>query len=106
MIKPNQELLAKVVHDRISIWATKASLHVLCTECIAREALCELALAMLDPLCTCTEGCTELVAYAVGVTMVRKKVLWVLEEASERAVCVLWSMARHVTTSAVLQEMA
>ena len=68
--------------------------------------VCELALAVLDRLCTCAEGRAELVAHAAGVAVVGKKVMRVSEAASERAVRVLRSVARHAATSAVLQEMA
>ena len=55
---------------------------------------------------TCAEGHAELVAHAAGLAVVGKKVLRVSEAASERAVRVLRSVARHAATPAVLQEMA
>jgi hypothetical protein len=129
----NAELLAEVVgvvRDRVSARATKASLHALAALCpygrhrvkivgagaVAalvellldepERRVCELALAVLDRLCTCAEGRAELVAHAAGVAVVGKKVLRVSEAASERAVRVLRSVARHAATPAVLQEMA
>ncbi|KAL6840263.1 hypothetical protein ACP4OV_030073 [Aristida adscensionis] len=127
------ELLAevvRVVRDRISARATKAALHALAALCpygrtrvkIAaagavpalvdlllddpERRVCELALAALDRLCTCAEGRADLLAHAAGLAVVGKKVLRVSEAASERAVRVLRSVARHVATPAVLQEMA
>ncbi|KAL6614111.1 hypothetical protein ACP70R_036381 [Stipagrostis hirtigluma subsp. patula] len=129
----SQELLAevvRVVRDRISTRATKAALHALAALCpygrtrvkiVSAGAMpaivdlllddpdrrvCELALAALDRLCTCAEGRAELVAHAAGLAVVGKKVLRVSEAASERAVRVLRSVARHAATPAVLQEMA
>ncbi|KAL5228129.1 hypothetical protein ABZP36_016394 [Zizania latifolia] len=127
------EFLAEVVHvvrDRISTRATKASLHALAALCPygrsrvkivgagavpalvellldePERRVCELALTVLDRLCTCAEGRAELVAHAAGVAVVGKKVLRVSDAASERAVRVLLSVARHAATPAVLQEMA
>ncbi|KAG2602161.1 E3 ubiquitin-protein ligase PUB23-like [Panicum virgatum] len=127
------ELLAevvRVVRDGISSRATKAALHALAALCShgrtrvkivgagAVQALadlllddperrvCELALAALDRLCTCAEGRAELVAHAAGLAVVGKQVLRVSDVASERAVRVLRSVARHAATPAVLQEMA
>jgi hypothetical protein len=129
----SQELLAEVVRvirDRISTRATKAALHALAALCPygrtrvkivgagavpalvdlllddPERRVCELALAALDRLCTCAEGRAELVAHAAGLAVVGKKVLRVSEAATERAVRVLRSVARHAATPAVLQEMA
>uniref|UniRef100_A0A0D9V860 U-box domain-containing protein n=1 Tax=Leersia perrieri TaxID=77586 RepID=A0A0D9V860_9ORYZ len=129
----NAELIAEVVgvvRDRVSARATKASLHALAALCPygrhrvkivgaggvsavvellldePERRTCELALALLDRLCTCAEGRAELVAHAAGVAVVGRKVLRVSEAASERAVRVLRSVARHAATPAVLQEMA
>lgn len=122
--------LVRVVRDRVSPRATKAALHALGALCPygrtrvkivgagAVPALvdlllddperraCELALAVLDRLCTCAEGRAELVAHAAGLAVVGKKVLRVSEAATERAVRVLRSVARHAATPGVLQEMA
>ncbi|KAG8078576.1 hypothetical protein GUJ93_ZPchr0007g3281 [Zizania palustris] len=133
VIGPDAEFLAEVVRvvsDRISTRATKASLHALAALCPygrnrvkivgagsvpalvelllvePERRVCELALAVLDRVCTCAEGRAELVAHAAGVAVVGKKVLRVSEAASERAVRVLRSVARHAATPAVLQEMA
>ncbi|KAE8786627.1 RING-type E3 ubiquitin transferase [Hordeum vulgare] len=123
----NQELLAeviRVVHDRVSTRATKAALHALSVLCPygrnrvkivdagavptlvellldePERRVCELALAVLDRLCTCAEGRAKLVAHAAGVAVVGKKVLRVSEAASEQAVHVLRSVARHAATPA------
>ncbi|CAO1946696.1 unnamed protein product [Urochloa humidicola] len=129
----SQELLAevvRVVRDRFSARATKAALHALAALCPygrtrvkivgagavpalvdlllddPERRVCELALTALDRLCTCAEGRAELVAHAAGLAVVGKKVLRVSEAATERAVRVLRSVARHAATPAVLQEMA
>ncbi|CAO1942398.1 unnamed protein product [Urochloa humidicola] len=129
----SQELLAevvRVVRDGISARATKAALHALAALCPygrtrvkivgagavpalvdlllddPERRVCELALTALDRLCTCAEGRAELVAHAAGLAVVGKKVLRVSEAATERAVRVLRSVARHAATPAVLQEMA
>jgi hypothetical protein len=129
----SQELLAevvRVVHDRVSTQATKAALQALAALCPygrtrvkivgagavpaivdlllddPERRVNELALVALDRLCTCAEGRAELVAHAAGLAVVGKKVLRVSEAASERAVRVLRSVARHAATPAVLQEMA
>ncbi|ONM36202.1 E3 ubiquitin-protein ligase PUB23 [Zea mays] len=128
----SQELLAevvRVVRDRVSTQATKAALHALAALCpygLTRVKIVgvgavpaivdlllddperrvnELALVALDRLCTCAEGRAELVAHAAGLAVVGKKALRVSETASERAVRVLRSVARHAATPAVLQEM-
>ncbi|KAK3166060.1 hypothetical protein QOZ80_1AG0040980 [Eleusine coracana subsp. coracana] len=122
--------LVRVARDRVSPRATKAALHALAALCphgrtrvriVAAGAVhalvdlllddpdrrvCELALAVLDRLCTCAEGRAELVAHAAGLAVVGKKVLRVSEAATERAVRVLRSVARHAATPGVLQEMA
>ncbi|EES03937.1 E3 ubiquitin-protein ligase PUB23 [Sorghum bicolor] len=129
----SQELLAevvRVVRDRVSTQATKAALHALAALCPygrtrvkivgagsvpaivdlllddPERRVNEVALVALDRLCTCAEGRAELVAHAAGLAVVGKKVLRVSEAASERAVRVLRSVARHAATPAVLQEMA
>lgn len=134
MIGLDQDLLAEVVRvvrgRDMPARATKAALHALSALCpygrnrvkivgagaVAalvellldepERRVCELALAVLDRLCTCAEGRAELVAHAAGVAVVGKKVLRVSEAATERAVRVLRSVARHAATPAVLQEMA
>ncbi|XP_040379564.1 E3 ubiquitin-protein ligase PUB23-like [Oryza brachyantha] len=67
---------------------------------------CELALGALDRLCGCAEGRAALVAHGAGVAVVGRKVLRVSEVASDKAVRVLRSVARHAATAAVVQEMA
>ncbi|XP_066315460.1 E3 ubiquitin-protein ligase PUB23-like [Miscanthus floridulus] len=129
----SQDLLAevvRVVRDRVSTQATKAALHALVALCPygrtrvkivgtgavpaivdlllddPERRVNEIALVALDRLCTCAEGRAELVVHAAGLAVVGKKVLRVSEAASERAVRVLRSVARHAATPAVLQEMA
>ena len=67
---------------------------------------CELALGALDRLCGCAEGRAELVAHGAGVAAVGGKALRVSDVATDKAVRVLRSVARHAATAAVLQEMA
>ncbi|KAG2569927.1 E3 ubiquitin-protein ligase PUB23-like [Panicum virgatum] len=67
---------------------------------------CELALGALDRLCVCAEGRAELVAHGAGVAAVGGKALRVSDVATDKAVRVLRSVARHAATAAVLQEMA
>ncbi|XP_074584362.1 E3 ubiquitin-protein ligase PUB23-like [Curcuma longa] len=68
---------------------------------------CELALVAMDRACRCAEGRAELLAHAAGVAAVAKRMLCprVSETASERAVSVLWSVARHAATPSVVREM-
>lgn len=72
----------------------------------AERRACELVLAALDRLCGCADGRAELVAHAAGVAAVGRKALRVSEVATDKAVRVLRSVARHAGTSAVVQEMA
>jgi hypothetical protein len=67
---------------------------------------CELALGALDRLCGCAAGRAELVAHGAGVAAVGGKALRVSDVATDKAVRVLRSVARHAATAAVLQEMA
>ncbi|KAJ8470367.1 hypothetical protein OPV22_024710 [Ensete ventricosum] len=121
--------VVNVIHDRISHRATKAALHALIEACpCARNRIkavnagavhvliellleeddrriCELALVAMDRLCGCAEGRAELVGHAAGIPMVSKKILRVSEVASERAVRILHSVARHSATPRLLQEM-
>ncbi|CAL9124797.1 unnamed protein product, partial [Musa acuminata var. zebrina] len=64
-----------------------------------------LALVAMDRLCGCAEGRAELVGHAAGIPVVSKKILRVSEMASERAVRILHSVARHSATPRLLQEM-
>ncbi|RLM73699.1 hypothetical protein C2845_PM15G26730 [Panicum miliaceum] len=120
----------QLIHDNVSRAATKAALHVLvgttpwgrnrvkAVDAGAVAALvdmlldgperraCELALGALDRLCGCAEGRAELVAHGAGVAAVGRKALRVSDVATDKAVRVLRSVARHAATAAVVQEMA
>lgn len=67
--------------------------------------ICELALVVLDRLCGCAEGRAEVAGHAAGIAIVSRKIVTVSHLASERAVRILWLVARHVATPAVLHEM-
>ena len=67
---------------------------------------CELALGALGRLCGCAEGRAALVAHGAGVAAVASKALRVSDVATDKAVRVLRSVARHAATAAVVQEMA
>lgn len=69
--------------------------------------LCELALAALDRLCGCADGRADLVAHPAGLAVVGNTALRrVSDLATDKAVRVLRSVARHAATPPVLQEMA
>lgn len=122
--------VVQLMHDQISHQATKAALKLLVQICPwgrnrikAAEAgavsvliellldtpekrVCELILMVLDLLCGCPEGRSELVKHGAGLPVVSKKILRVSQVASERAVRVLWSIARFSASPRVLQEMS
>ncbi|CAL5070903.1 unnamed protein product [Urochloa decumbens] len=122
--------LVQLIRDKVSKPATKAALHVLAgttawgrnrvkavdagavavlvdTLCDGpQRRACELALGALDRLCGCAEGRAALVAHGAGVAAVGTKALRVSEVATDKAVRVLRSVARHAATAAVVQEMA
>ncbi|CAL5024599.1 unnamed protein product [Urochloa decumbens] len=122
--------VVQLIRDKVSKPATKAALHVLAgttawgrnrvkavdagavaalvdTLCDGPERrACELALGALDRLCGCAEGRAALVAHGAGVAAVGTKAFRVSEVATDKAVRVLRSVARHAATAAVVQEMA
>ncbi|CAA6663765.1 unnamed protein product [Spirodela intermedia] len=111
------EELKSVVNDQISLKASKAALRVLSQlsiwgknrakvtkaggvgvilELLLDEQdgkVCEMAMVVLDQLCGCAEGRAEL------------KILRVSQLATERAVKVLYSVAKFSAAPAVVQEM-
>ncbi|CAL9043438.1 unnamed protein product [Musa banksii] len=121
--------MVNVLRDRISHQATKASLHALVRLCPwgtnrtkAVEAgavhvlvellledperrVTELVLAALDRLCGCAEGRTELVRHRAAIPAVSKKILQVSQLASEKAVRILHTLARHSPAAELLEEM-
>ncbi|PVH36053.1 hypothetical protein PAHAL_7G345300 [Panicum hallii] len=122
--------VVQLIRDKVSRAATKAALHVLVgttpwgrnrVKAVDAGAVpvlvdmlldgperraCELALGALDRLCGCAEGRAELVAHGAGVAAVGRKALRVSDVATDKAVRVLRSVARHAATTAVVQEMA
>ncbi|KAH1090379.1 hypothetical protein J1N35_017636 [Gossypium stocksii] len=122
--------LVQVLHDQISKQASKATLELLVSICpwgrnkikaaeagvvpvlidllldssLERRA-CEMILTVLDAVCGCAEGRSELLKHGAGLAIVSKKILRVSQVASERAVRILLSIAKFCATSKVLQEM-
>ncbi|MQL99754.1 hypothetical protein Taro_032481 [Colocasia esculenta] len=121
--------LVRVIRDQVSDKATKAALRILARLCLwgrnrtkatkaggvpvlvelllddPEQRVCEMALVILDQLCGCAEGRAELVGHAAGLAVVSKKVLRVSPLATERAVRVLYAVARSSAAPALLQEM-
>ncbi|TKW23766.1 hypothetical protein SEVIR_3G008400v4 [Setaria viridis] len=122
--------VVQLIRDEVSKAATKAALHVLVgTTSWGRNRVkavdagavpvlvdilldapqrraCELALGALDRLCGCAEGRAALLAHGAGVATVGWKAFRVSDVATDKAVRVLRSVARHAATPAVVQEMA
>ncbi|KAE8676533.1 E3 ubiquitin-protein ligase PUB22 [Hibiscus syriacus] len=120
----------QVLRDQISKQASKASLQLLATICpwgrnkvkaaeagvvpviidmlldssLERRA-CEMVLIVLDAVCKCAEGRSELLLHGAGLVVVSKKILRVSQVASERAVRILLSISKFCATTKVLQEM-
>ncbi|XP_008799715.2 E3 ubiquitin-protein ligase PUB22-like [Phoenix dactylifera] len=123
------EEVVNVLRDQISHQATRAALQVLgllspwgrnkvkaveagavpvVIELLLDETekrACEMMLVVLDRLCGCAEGRAEMAGHAAGFAVVSKKVLGVSPAASERAVRILYWVARFSPTPAVLHEM-
>ncbi|KAE8692720.1 E3 ubiquitin-protein ligase PUB22 [Hibiscus syriacus] len=121
--------LARVLRDKISQQATKATLKLLVTispwgrnKIKAAEASvvpvlidmlldssqkrpCEIILTALDEVCRCAEGRTELLNHGAGLAVVSKKILRVSQVANQRAVRILWSISKFCGTCDVVQEM-
>lgn len=121
--------LGQILKDQISKKATKSALKALISTCpwgrnrikavesgsvpILIDLLLEssdkreseMTLTVLDLLCQCAEGRSELLNHSAGLAVVSKKILRVSGAASERAVRILHSISRFSATQAVLQEM-
>ncbi|XAR64757.1 Ubiquitin--protein ligase [Bertholletia excelsa] len=121
--------LVKLLRDQISTKATKSALQLMINvgpwgrnrikaiDAGAAHALidllvdstekrgCEMALVALDQLCQCAEGRAELLSHSAGLAVVSKKILRVSKLGSERAVRVLYAVAKFCGTPSVLQEM-
>ncbi|KAK4480917.1 hypothetical protein RD792_011775 [Penstemon davidsonii] len=65
----------------------------------------EMMLIVLDFICQCAEGRSELLKHGAGLAIVSKKILRISKIASERAVRILHSVCKFSGTPAVLQEM-
>ncbi|XP_010038928.2 E3 ubiquitin-protein ligase PUB22 [Eucalyptus grandis] len=132
IITLRQEFFAEavqVLHDQISHQATKATLKLLINLCpwgrnrikavesgavsVLIELLfdcsdrrtSELMLMLLEMLCQCAEGRSELLRHGAGIAVVSKRILRVSQMASERAVRILLSVSKFSATASVAQEM-
>ncbi|KAI6668001.1 hypothetical protein NL676_003718 [Syzygium grande] len=65
----------------------------------------ELILMLLEMLCQCAEGRSELLTHGAGIAVVSKKILRVSQVASEKAVRILLSVSKFSATGSVAQEM-
>ncbi|KAI5667023.1 hypothetical protein M9H77_16876 [Catharanthus roseus] len=121
--------IVSILRDQISEQASKASLKLLMELCpwgrnrikavgagavrvliellleISDRRTNELILMVLDQLCRCAEGRSELLKHAAGLAVVSKKIFRVSHVASDRAVRILSSISKYSATSRVLQEM-
>ncbi|XVE61389.1 hypothetical protein DITRI_Ditri06bG0035600 [Diplodiscus trichospermus] len=121
--------LVQVLRDQISQQASKATLQLLVKICPwgrnkikAAEAgvvpilidllldsserrSSEMMLIVLDAVCGCAEGRSELLRHGAGIAIVSKKILRVSQVASEKAVRILLSISKFCATTNVLQEM-
>ncbi|CAH9133125.1 unnamed protein product [Cuscuta epithymum] len=120
----------KVIRDRISQNATKSALKLLVELCsfgrnrikaveagavqtlvedvlleTSERRVCELAMTVLDQLCSCAEGRAELLSHGAGLAIVSKKIFRVSHVASDRAVRILLSVSKFSATCRVVQEM-
>ncbi|KAK1389714.1 RING-type E3 ubiquitin transferase [Heracleum sosnowskyi] len=134
MITFRGELLKELVHvlkDEISPKASKAALQLLINLCpVGRNRIkaseagavqvivdfllshptdrrfSEMALTVLDLLCQCAEGRSELLKHGAGLSVVSKRILRVSRFASDRGVRIIHSIAKFSgSSSSVLQEM-
>ncbi|KAK8476871.1 hypothetical protein V6N13_149331 [Hibiscus sabdariffa] len=71
----------------------------------SQRRACEIILTVLDEVCRCAEGRSELLNHGAGLAVVVKKILRVSQAANQRAVRILWSISKFCATPHVLQEM-
>ncbi|KAK9001253.1 hypothetical protein V6N11_083041 [Hibiscus sabdariffa] len=90
--------LVQVLCDKISQHASKAKLKLM-------RRTCEIILTVLDEVCRCWEGPSELLNHGAGLTVVLKKILRVSRVANQRTVRIMWSISKFCATCNVLQEM-
>lgn len=65
----------------------------------------EMALTTVDLLCGCADGRAALLGHGGGMAVVSKKILRVSQVGSERAVRILFSVAKYSGSPAILMEM-
>ncbi|KAK8613346.1 hypothetical protein V6N13_101111 [Hibiscus sabdariffa] len=121
--------LIRILRDKISQQASKATLKLLVSispwgknKNKAAEAgvvpvlvdmlldssqrrACEIILTVLEEVCRCAQGRSELLNHGAGLAVVSKKILRVSQVANQRAVRILWSISKSCATGNVLQEM-
>ncbi|PWA83251.1 plant U-box 22 [Artemisia annua] len=121
--------LTQILKDQISVKATKATLKLLISVCPwgrnrikAAEAgavsvlidtlldakgkrVSEMVISVLDQLSQCAEGRGEILKHRGGLAVVSKKIFRVSSVASERAVKILYNVAKFSGNRSVLQEM-
>ncbi|CAH1441824.1 unnamed protein product [Lactuca virosa] len=122
-------VLVQILVDEISRKATKATLKLLISVCpwgrnriktaeaeavpvlidilldCTEKRVSEMVIVVLDQLCQCAEGRSELLKHAGGLAVVSKKIFRVSSVASERAVSILHSVAKFSGNRSVLREM-
>ncbi|TYJ39567.1 hypothetical protein E1A91_A04G078400v1 [Gossypium mustelinum] len=102
--------LVRVLRDRISQQASKATLQLLVSVSEwgrnkVKKRACETILTVLDEVYCCAEGRSELLNHGAGLAVVSKKILRVSHVVNQRAVRILLSISKFCVTSNVLQEM-
>ncbi|KAL0410184.1 UNVERIFIED_CONTAM: E3 ubiquitin-protein ligase PUB24 [Sesamum latifolium] len=65
----------------------------------------ELVLGILCHLCSCADGRAQLVNHTAGIGAVTRPILKVSSTADERAVSIIWLIAKYCGTDRVLEEM-
>ncbi|KAL1566112.1 E3 ubiquitin-protein ligase PUB23-like [Salvia divinorum] len=101
-------LIAACVWGRNRVKAVEAGVAAAAIDLLLNtneKRMCEMLMAVVDLLCQCAEGRSELVAHAAGLAVVSKKILRVSGAASESGVRILQSVSRHSATAAVVAEM-
>ncbi|CAI9268231.1 unnamed protein product [Lactuca saligna] len=122
-------VLVQILVDEISQKATKATLKLLINVCpwgrnrmkaaeagavqvlidilldCTEKRVSEMVIVVLDQLCQCAEGRSELLKHGGGLAVVSKKIFRVSSLASEKAVSILHSVAKSSGNRSVLQEM-
>ncbi|KAG6403869.1 hypothetical protein SASPL_136103 [Salvia splendens] len=65
----------------------------------------EMVLGIIYHLCLSAEGRAQLLSHAAGIAVVTRRILQVSVAADDRAVLILWQIAKYSATEGVLQEM-